>query len=397
MKAATKVYTFHSPISRRIPDPIFKNAHGTERHLFVVPVKTMPIDIPDDPNARRPNTNRRVYQLVERSLLNQEGEPGTFHLKNKGITIVASRVESKAGDRFAVHLAPGEGIVDGGHTYKLICDNLSNPELPQEQYVNVEVRVGIPEAWIPDLAQGLNTSVQVQEMSLDRLRGLFNWMMQDLRGEPYYDQIAWSENDDGEYDARDIISLLYAFNVMLFPNNSGGEHPVAAYEKKMVALKAFEEHDSFRLMRPLLKDILKLHDIISKEGPEIWNHVTGGRAGRLSWVEYRENSRRPFHFHFSQQKGDKRLFDGALYPILAAYRWYVEVDPKTMKFRWRVPFDEIVKAFRERDAKELLTATRQKSDELGRNPNAIGKSRPHWAGLHTIVVKNDLMAQQRGE
>jgi hypothetical protein len=61
--------------------------------------------------------------------------------------------------------------------------------------------------------------------------------------------------------------------------------------------------------------------------------------------------------------------------------------------RWKVPFDQVVRAFRERDAKELLNATRQKSDELGRNPNAIGKSRPHWAGLHTIVVKNDLMSR----
>lgn len=63
--------------------------------------------------------------------------------------------------------------------------------------------------------------------------------------------------------------------------------------------------------------------------------------------------------------------------MLAAYRWYVEVDARTMKVRWKIPFEKVVQAFRERDAKELLTVTRQKSDELGRNPNAIGKSRPH--------------------
>jgi hypothetical protein len=241
----------------------------------------------------------------------------------------------------------------------------------------------------------LNTSVQVQDMSLDNLRGLFGWLKKGIAEQPFASAIAWSENDEGDYDARDLISLLYAFNVEQFPNDSSGEHPVAAYEKKMLALKEFEDASKqFQRMAPIVTDILKLHDIIAKEGPEIWNAANPrGRADHLAWVDYRESRRRPHVFCFTGQKGDKRLFDGALYPMLAAYRWYVEVDPRTTKMRWKVPFEQVVQAFRERDAKELLTATRQKSDELGHNPNAIGKSRPHWAGLHTIVVKNDLMSR----
>ncbi len=34
---------------------------------------------------------------------------------------------------------------DGGHTFKLIVMNRDNEDLPDDQYVNVEVRVGIPE------------------------------------------------------------------------------------------------------------------------------------------------------------------------------------------------------------------------------------------------------------
>src|ERR1700674_4008615 len=102
-----KAFTFTAPLARRIPDPLFKNAYGLERHLFVVPVRTMPPDVPLDPNARRPNTNRRVYRLVEESLLNKSGEPGTFHLKNKGITIIARRVEARGDDKYDVFLNPG--------------------------------------------------------------------------------------------------------------------------------------------------------------------------------------------------------------------------------------------------------------------------------------------------
>src|ERR1700733_4963987 len=105
-----KSFYFSAPLARRIPDPLFKNVHGLERHLFVVPVRTMPRDLPLDPNARRPNTNRRVYKLVEQSLLNKSGEPGTFHLKNKGITIIASRVEARGSDKYEIFLEPGHGI-----------------------------------------------------------------------------------------------------------------------------------------------------------------------------------------------------------------------------------------------------------------------------------------------
>ncbi len=386
---ATRAFVFPARIARRMPDPNFKNAHGMERHLFVVPVKDLPRELPDDPNARRARTKKRVYQRVADSLLNRGSEPGTFHLKNKGITILASSVVSMSDDRYSVRIAPGQGIVDGGHTYSLIMEHMARPGLPDNQYVNVEVRVGVPDLWIPDIAQGLNTSVQVQDMSLDNLKDLFEWLKDVLRRESYYGKIAWSENDDGDYDARDIISLLMAFNVVLFPNRDP-EHPVAAYEKKAAALRSFEENiDTYKRMRRIVKDILHLYDFIGREAPELWNAITDGKAGRLSWVEYRGN--RPHEFVFSGESGDKRLYDGALYPILAAYRWYVEVDKKSGLMRWRNGFDEVLRAFRERDARDLLTATRDMSEQLGRNPNAIGKSRPHWATLHTIVIKNDLM------
>jgi hypothetical protein len=390
-----KSFKFFAPISRRFPDPVFKDK-GMERHILMVPVHSMPRELPDDPNARRPNIARRVYRRVQDSLLNRGNEPGTFHLKNKGITIIAASVSvDKSKDNYVVRLDDGHGIVDGGHTYALIVENLDNPELPKEQFVSVEIRVGLPDSWIPDVAQGLNTAVQVQDMSLDHLRGLFDWLQKELENEPYYKQIAWSENDDGDFDARDIISLLMAFNIELFPNKGGSDHPVSAYEKKSTALKSFEQNpDSYKRMRGLVKDILKFHDIISKGSPSLWNKAMQGQAGKLSWVDHKGDGQKPHSFIFSGTKGSSRLFDGALYPIIGAYRWYVTTDKKSGKMKWSRPFEEIVDAYCERDSTELLRATKQMSDQMGRNPNAIGKSRSHWAALHTIVAKNDLIDQK---
>src|SRR5579862_1527858 len=75
--------------ARRMADPVHE---GSDRHVFYVRAKDLPPGLPTDPNPRTPNINRSVYREVEQSLLGEEGEPGTFHWKNKGITIIAHDV-----------------------------------------------------------------------------------------------------------------------------------------------------------------------------------------------------------------------------------------------------------------------------------------------------------------
>lgn len=386
-------FRFRPTYARRIPDPNFKNTHNAEKHIFLMPVGELPSGIGLDPNARNPNIRKRVYRQVEESLLNKdESEPGTFHLKNKGIVMIAATVQQVGDNEYDVTMQTGvHGIVDGGHTYALIQKNRTDGALPENQYVFVEVRVGIPNEWIRDIASGLNTSVQVQPMSLDHLAGAFEWIKKELKPEPYYQVIAWSENDPGEYDARDIISMLYILNAELFPNDKD-DHPVAGYEKKSLVLKEFEHKGtSFERMKPILKDIVRLHDIIRLEARHLYNKETGGKGGSLIFVDHRKRGK--FVFPFTGAEDDYRLMNGALYPMLAAFRWYVELDPVTLKMCWRDSFEDVVQAWRVLAA-ELMRATNHTSKELGRNPNAIGKSRNHWSNLHARIAKHDLMARQ---
>lgn len=392
---ATNQATIRAAFARRIPDPVFEGSGldpKIERHIFVVAVRDVPEGLPDDPNARRPNLNRRVYRGVEESLLNQgDCTPNTFHLKNKGITLVADKVDQISKDEYRISMTSGmHGIVDGGHTYKLIVGNQNNPDLPANQFVQIEVRCGIPLEWIPEIAGGLNTAVQVQDMSLDYLKGLFGPIQKILKGESYYKQIAWSENDPGEYDARDIVALMTLFNIEIYPNDKDS-HPVEAYEKKSAALKLFEDKpQSFDRMTGILKDILVLHDTMAIEARDIWNKNTGGKAGHLAFMERKKKGQ--FKFHFIKKDSDVRLINGALYPMLAAFRWYVSTDNKTGEMHWRDGFQSVLDVWRE-TAAELLRATHHTSNELARNPNAIGKSRNHWANLHTRLAKHDLMAR----
>ena len=185
-------FRFRPVCARRIPDPNFKNIYNAERHIFVMPVGELPEGIGLDPDARNPNIRKRVYRQVRESLLNRDSsEPNTFHLKNKGIVMIAQAVKQVDDNQYIVTMKSGlHGIVDGGHTYALIQEHLNDDQLPKDQYVIVEIRTGVPDLWISDIAGGLNTTVQVQAMSLDNLKGAFEWIKQEVKSEPYYEIIA---------------------------------------------------------------------------------------------------------------------------------------------------------------------------------------------------------------
>ncbi len=386
--------TFHfiAPYARRVPDPVFHQSHGIERHLLFVPVRAVPKGLSLDPNARVPNLRRRIYRDIRESLLDRDTTPGTFHLKHKGITLIADSVAKEGEDKYRVVVGKNHGIVDGGHTYELIVKNLDNEELPEQQFVKFEILTGVPNDWIVEIAGGLNTSVQVQPFALDNLAGKFSWIKAELKKAPYFDTIAWKENEGGEFDARDIISLLTCFNIELFPNtpNNGDSNPVVAYEKKSKALELFEENlDSYKRLRPILRDILVLHDTIRLESQRFHNEA-GGKYGHLSFVESKE--RGEFAFPFISREGKYRLMNGALYPILGAFRWTVELDPKKGKIRWRGGFRNVLRLW-QTSAAELLRITVQTSNEHGRNPNAIGKSRAHWSNLYSRLAFRDLQSK----
>src|SRR3954467_84204 len=111
-----KRFTLPVRFARRLPDPVFPNC---ERHIIMCAVTDLPLDLPRDPNPRAQNIDRGIWREIKKHLLNEEGTANTFHLKNKGITIIAERVEKRSDDEYELVIGPGQGIVDGAHTYDL--------------------------------------------------------------------------------------------------------------------------------------------------------------------------------------------------------------------------------------------------------------------------------------
>jgi len=364
------------------------------RYILFCRANQVPGGISLAPNPRGQNRDKLVYKDVAKSLVGDGVATGTFHLKNRGITILATSVREDPDDKTLFELTiqdeRGDGIVDGGHTYSIIEAN--RDDTPNDQFVKIEVLTNVPDEFALDIAEGLNTSVQVQRMSLANLGDRFEPIKDRLAAESYVGRIAWRENDPAPFDARDLVAIMTLFNIALYPN-AGSDYPMGAYTTKAGTLERFLADDSsYMKVLPILPDILTLYDTVSFTARKYHNDM-GGRAAALSFVEEKKKG---FDFVFTGQHGQYRLSLGALYPMVGAFRYMVEEDPATGRFRWRddAGIDDVVKVWTS-IAGEMMRATRSTSDEVGRNQTAIGKSRNHWANLHNMVARRVLEGTPR--
>src|SRR5215475_9871928 len=325
-------FTFKALTARRIPDPVFP---GSSRHIFLCAAQDMPADLPKGANPREQNIDRGIYRDVMRSLLNEDCTPNTFHLKNKGMTILAEEViKSDDEETLKVRFASSEqGIVDGAHTYEIIMRgqsdiaelNAAGEAVPINQYVKIEVLTGLDSSLVTEIAGGLNTAVQVQRMSLADLGDKFDWIKEELKKADFLQYVAFKENEEKGFDARDVIRLLELFNITEYPND-GADYPIRAYTSKEVVLKHYLKEDgdtdyadNYKRLRPILNEILILHDTISARGREMYNKGGGKRGGRLKFVETLKSKKR-FKFPFIGEEYESRLSGGALLPMLGAFR-----------------------------------------------------------------------------
>ncbi|WP_028794507.1 AIPR family protein [Thalassobaculum salexigens] len=398
--AKITTHTFRVAEARRMQHPTFPTI---QKHVLLVRADQLPSGISWKANAREPvGLNRKVYKEVRSSLQGEEFTPGAFDLLNKGITILAEdvRLIDKAKGVYEVDIDNDRGIVDGAHTYQLILQEQDEGSIPPEQHVEVYIRTGIEPFMVSEIAQGLNTGMQVKPKSIYDISGVFDWIKSEIERSPYADIIGFKESDNKEFGVEDIIAVLEALNVLDFPNDQP-IHPTSSYEKVSAPLQKFgndyQEHQpnwhksKYYKLRPILRDALVLFDKIRRDFPDEWNRQ-GGSAGKLKIVERAKNRKSWFKYPFSgDSPTEQRLSRPALMPILAAFRACVDIDPSTGQARWAGGFPSVLQLWEDAKA-ELVAETRATIKEHGNAPNIVGKTRSHWAGLHkTLRLRMALM------
>ncbi len=372
---------------RKIASPYDEN--GASTYVAVVNVKDIPEVFEDwrSLNPRDPKTSSGVAKKISDTL---RDDPNSFFFQNRGITFIVERIafdNQKNIVEMEMTDKAHNGLLDGGHTFRVIrnfVENLQQDELNGfNAYVKIEIIEGISDTdLVAKIVEARNTSTQVKEQSLEELRKSYETIHGVLDKKSYGQRIAYKEYElleDGnpkDIDIKDILSYLVCFDVEAFDKT----HPIKAYSTKSSVIDHFKNNKD-RMLKyiPLIPIILELRDQIYLDLPEAYNN-TGGRFGGFTGVIQTSNKPRmeKVHLPFIEKDSTYRIPNGFIYPILAAFRNLVKIDGN--KCEWKT--DPIVFS---RELMEDLAKIVGKQASGFNNPNKLGKDEATWTMCYQTV------------
>ena len=355
---------------RKLDDP-FNDL--CKKYVFYVKATDVPEGIPMATNPRDQKLTSGVAQAIKESL---ESNDGFFHLKNRGIVLSAkSCTYNNKTKEVTINFTDDtlHGNIDGGHTYKIVCDHRNNG---LDQYVQFEVMTGVEDI-IEKLAEARNTSVQVDEKSMAELQQKFDPIKEGLEGMPFFGRIAFKQNqqafdDDTNkklkmIDAREVVSIINMFNIEKF---SATNHPIKAYSSKAKMLELYlDDPEYYRKYVNIMPDIFDLYDIIEREFAIAFNE-TGGRYGRKKYSGYKDGAIIGLS-KFGLKEISYKIPDGLIYPAVAAFRSLIAYNVNTKKYEWRDGVNpiEVWDKCKNNIAQQIMNF----ATAIGDNPNAVGK------------------------
>ena len=388
-----KTLTFKAESFRRIPNP-YQQKDTNKRnedeypqmYFAICDVKDLPDDIPMATNPRNQAICTSVAKKIKESLLNTS-EPN-FYLLNRGMVISADSVhyDNNSGNMSIVFKdLELHGDVDGGHTYKAILEKRDSIDYG-EQFVKLEILTGVEDIF-QALAAARNTSTQVQDKSIAELEDRFDLIKDAIKNESFSKKVYFRENDKGDIDVADIISILTLFNIDKYPDVNA--FPIVAYNGKKKCIDYYidahkkngETADNpYFKMKNIMIDIFKLYDKLeSNMGTYYKQKYSSGRYGSVKGVTSPKGDSN-FKSKFYKNEIDYQSPSGFLYPILGSLRALVKVE--NGMYAWKTnPFQIL-----DNIGKDLVETTVERSRTLGNSPQAVGKDAGNWKTLYMTVA-----------
>ncbi len=326
--------------------------------------------------------------------------PEEMALKNVGIYILADSVEharAKGGAGLVTITLTDhqrQGIVNGGHTFAAIrevveevVETADDDKMTalQQAFVRLHLLQGIPHDMVAEIAYGLNRSKQVQDPSLENLKGHFDEIKKVMTGHVGHDAIAYHEGADGDVDIAELLALIEMFNLERYQKD---EHPYGLYAHQSRAVSEFAKDfgadpSPARLVIKRLPEILMLADMIRRDAPPVAKGQCDFQIGRVKLGEGKKGrvASTDAHLYFLGERSKYRLPNGWLYPILAAFRANVVWDLKKSQFDWRVPNEEILT----RCLPDLVSVCVNEHRNNNQKPEWVGKRDSAYRQCHLHV------------
>lgn len=351
-----------------------KVAPGVSHYLGLVAVTDLPSGIPNTPNLRSPKLNSPVSKDVRNSLTLNDGN---FHLKNRGITLLASSIERDDDGSFTASLGGDDGILDGGHTYAIIQDVIKAGVPLDRQFVFVAIRVNVPEVLHGLIAEGLNKSTAVSAGSLANRLGEFDWLKHLIGAAA--DRVAWRQNDVGVVKVEDLVAQLYATNT----HQQCFDRRWLAYASRAKVLAAYRANPgNFRDHAPAACDTLHLYEHISYNFVGPVTEALGSRA-----IE-RATKLKPFQPVFLPDgaRRSERLTRAVALPLLGGIALFVK--PTGNHFVFDRPVEELISLLEKNASRIIATLTTLwNRDGVNGDPGAFGKTADTWKGIQDLFIR----------
>lgn len=321
--------------------------------------------------------------------------PADMVLKNQGIYVLADAVEFDGKEKVSsgtlsltLRDVGKHGIVNGGHTYAAIREAVDSASEEERRtldraYVRLNVYTGVDEEFVPEIAEGLNRSKQVDDPSLLNLQGDFDSIRKVMRNKPGAGQIAYHQGDDGSVYISEVLVYLEMFNVHRY---SSRRHPNSLYNRQSLGFQYFQDDlrtdaSTIDALTALLPEILQLADHIRAAVPESSNRnrLTFGRV-KVGKERAGSARPRPIHLPFIGATTQYRVPNGWVYPMLSAFRANLVLS-KSGGLEWRMPLEQLLGLVID-DLVAVCIA--EHKDSQGR-PELIGKRESAYSACYSKV------------
>jgi len=400
-------FTFKVPTDnyRALPIP---GLHAKVGDCFVK-VSDLPRDLEKfmSVNPRVPSRSKKgvlsgpVIKGIQDTL---SDDPENMAIKNQGIYLLVSDADFKkepgGGGYLTFTMSDPDlhGVVNGGHTFAAIQDALENADEDEKNtldraYVRLHVLQNIEKDKVPEIAEGLNRSKQVDDPSLENLRGHFEKIKHVMKDKPGEDQIAYHMGDSGGVYITEVLVFLEMFNCERF---DGKKHPNNLFSRTKSALQFFEidmdkEQSPAELLLPHLPEILTLSDKICLNTPPKAKAI-GFEFGRMGKGKNRAGSKthRKTMLPFVGKAMTYKVPRGWLYPMLSAIRANVKWNLEEGHFSWYKPLDALLKEV----LPDLLEVCVAEHRDNNLKPDMVGKRESSYRQCYDKVLLHLLRSGQ---
>lgn len=350
-------------------------------------------------NPRGQNLNTNVSKSLKRSL----EQSANFHNLNRGMVFSIENIsyDNKSNTaEFSMSDSNIQGNIDGGHTLKAILEANENNSIDDGKYVFIEFYTGYKNAKETiELAESRNTSVQVDEKSIQELKGSFEHLKIAISNQKFADRISYKmnafygEEKKSSIDVREVLAIILMFSQELYPKKDENgllttKHPIQCYSGKEATLKKFI--DLKKAQRDKMID--NMSSIIPKIF-ELWDEIECNFTYKSKEANKKYGSRKYSKYNQGLPIEDKSMFyqnelkyfipKGLMYPLIGAFRALIEIKDDGKYYFKNNPIT-IWNNIGARLVNSIL-------DEDTVSPDTLCKNNNLWNNLFTQVFVNAYM------